>query len=1248
MSLPPSKRFKVEETPTKICEVVGKGLIKWRFGVGEEGIKEMELSRTGVVIVDDIYPCWFPAAKAVGLKVLAIWLTNDENPLLSRLVNWVGDIPIALGGTFNEVTQKALGQCSTVLIGGVLPDVFLETKVLHLSNIVSVIATSTFNIMMPVGWHSSSHKVFHADVGGVTDGCFVFNVHSRTGNVESVHLESTPRQDLRSIMKSGESGVLNYNLCSLEAQEAAREVRFCGRGIVEHRSLLPSQHPNIQVRTQWRGHLWIHRRMTIFERLLSMDVPEKLIRLTADDSLRTCLLKNVHVPNKALHSFLHSFLNNASQQHEPPIKNRKRKRVSLSVDGNTKEGFDVPKAKFNRMNDTVADMNSQKRQGFWSPSLPSIHEEEFGLADVDMIAGELETVSTSQNLKATKRDDALAQVDLWNSYLLKGISCRLSMEIVQPAAETLRWWMMSLWRRRVFRSYIKWREQSDCFSEFDADAADCIRRVANATWWNWDQGSRPLFWKWPEDYWKRVLHGVPAWFGGRVTPWIRRQGEVDDLNHVKLIRQKLDTIQQKGYVEDGPITSLMPFFHVPKGIDDIRMVYDGSASGLNDMLWAPWFSLPTVATLIRSLEPGYSMSDNDLGEMFHNFMLDAELRKYCGMDITRYGEEDPLLSHRSKKRWVRWNRLAMGLRPSPYCAVQGIMMAREIILGNQWDELNVFRWERTRLNLPGMSSYNPSKSWFSKVRQDGTVAADMFVYVDDIRCSAPTKAEAWLAAQRTSSVLASLGLQDASRKRRPPGEETGAWTGAVVWTSNNGIVVMTTQEKWDKAKLQLQWIADNIDNTNGMDHKTLERIRGFMVYVSQTYPSLVPYLKGLHATIDSWRYGRTRSGFKMSPNNISTDHELDAVKWEDKLGMTKLSKSQPATVMPVERFRNDLICLQTLTSEASPPHRLVRMSDQVKVIYGFGDASKHGFGASIELSTKQLYWRFGQWRLDEEVSSNYRELRNLVEALEGAFEKGFLKDREVFMFTDNTTAESAFCKGMSKSELLFDLVLRLRKIEMSGQCVIHVIHVAGTRMINQGTDGLSRGDKTSGVMAGENMISFVPLHLNAQDRSPDITAWIEGICQGEPGTRRSVKFLTPDDWVCRLGDRIHYVWMPPPAVADVAVECLAQAIHKRSNALHIFICPRLMTARWNKTIQKASDLSITIPIGTVFWSKDQHEPLMFCVAFPLSTNRPWKHGGTPHIEHIGKNVPGMFQDNLAGASSMLRECFSRAWRMAAV
>lgn len=282
----------------------------------------------------------------------------------------------------------------------------------------------------------------------------------------------------------------------------------------------------------------------------------------------------------------------------------------------------------------------------------------------------------------------------------------------------------------------------------------------------------------------------------------------------------------------------------------------------------------------------------------------------------------------------------------------------------------------------------------------------------------------------------------------------------------------------------------------------------------------------------------------------------------------------------------------------------------------------------------------------DEKSSNYRELRNLVEALESAYTDGLLDDREVFMFTDNSTAEAAFFKGTSTSELLFELVLRLRKIEMSGKCVVHMIHVAGTRMIHQGTDGLSRGDKSSGVMAGESMLSFIPLHLSLFERSPTFIDWLKDMLSLVPEARGREQFLTESDWPESHTNGGTYVWTPAPAAADVAAEYLAQSVHKRSTSTHIYICPRIMTSRWHRNVCKATDLQFVIPIGCELWDVSQHEPLIFCISFPLSRNRPWRHGGTAYCNHVGKILPGLFKDDLSGASTLLRECLAQAWGLA--
>ena len=55
------------------------------------------------------------------------------------------------------------------------------------------------------------------------------------------------------------------------------------------------------------------------------------------------------------------------------------------------------------------------------------------------------------------------------------------------------------------------------------------------------------------------------------------------------------------------------------------------------------------------------------------------------------------------------------------------------------------------------------------------------------------------------------------------------------------------------------------------------------------------------------------------------------------------------------------------------------------------------------------------------------------------------------------------------------------------------------------------------------------------------------------------------------------VWSPPPAIAFEAMEELTRSRHMNCYALHIFVCTRLMTSDWQKSLLKRAD--------TVFMSK---------------------------------------------------------------
>ena len=80
-----------------------------------------------------------------------------------------------------------------------------------------------------------------------------------------------------------------------------------------------------------------------------------------------------------------------------------------------------------------------------------------------------------------------------------------------------------------------------------------------------------------------------------------------------------------GYINVGGVKSITGFFDVPKGDEDIRMVYDANKCGLNKALWTPNFFLPTIDSILRNADDHTWFGDIDLGEMFLNYWLDEEL-----------------------------------------------------------------------------------------------------------------------------------------------------------------------------------------------------------------------------------------------------------------------------------------------------------------------------------------------------------------------------------------------------------------------------------------------------------------------------------------------------------------------------------------------------------------------------------------------------------------------------------------------
>ena len=338
-----------------------------------------------------------------------------------------------------------------------------------------------------------------------------------------------------------------------------------------------------------------------------------------------------------------------------------------------------------------------------------------------------------------------------------------------------------------------------------------------------------------------------------------------------------------------------------------------------------------------------------------------------------------------------------------------------------------------------------------------------------------------------------------------------------------------TSEKWNKTK-DLFVELEAMMAQPSMSLVRLQQIRGFLIYVARTYRWLTPYIKGLHLTIDGWRKNRDKEGW---PQKVQA-WEWNSEEWIDVQpsaiqGATL--EEAPETVTAVSRLASDLAALKHLTSGEEPATQKCRSREKFTALYLMGDASGQGFGSGLWDKTG-LWYDAANWAEHcRDETSNWKEATNLAVKIEEKAREGLLVDAELFVFTDNSVFEGTFFKGHSKSRKLNDVVLRLRTVERESGCILHVIHVAGTRMKMSGIDGLSRGNLLEGMMAGKDPLTFIPLDEDADERSDGrVSQWVQSWWQDESGESwcgHGLKRLMPDDWFDLHNNDNPRLWVPP-------------------------------------------------------------------------------------------------------------------------
>ena len=132
-----------------------------------------------------------------------------------------------------------------------------------------------------------------------------------------------------------------------------------------------------------------------------------------------------------------------------------------------------------------------------------------------------------------------------------------------------------------------------------------------------------------------------------------------------------------------------------------------------------------------------------------------------------------------------------------------------------------------------------------------------------------------------------------------------------------------------------------------------------------------------------------------------------------------------------------------------------------------------------------------------------------------------------------------FIKRTSNNSLLFDIVLRIYKVQVKGELILHIFHIVVPIMIEADIYGLFRGNNLGGMMKGLDLLKIVLLGRGATEISENFEPWISS-WWGDT--------LTPLEtmgWFeeYKIGDNL--IWAPSLSEMKTALDLLLEDRLKR-------------------------------------------------------------------------------------------------------
>ena len=458
------------------------------------------------------------------------------------------------------------------------------------------------------------------------------------------------------------------------------------------------------------------------------------------------------------------------------------------------------------------------------------------------------------------------------------------------------------------------------------------------------------------------------------------------------------------------------------------------------------------------------------------------------------------------------------------------------------------------------SLYDPQMGYGYTVQHNGKGAARAWVFVDDFLIHAHTYQDCCKALTAFLDQALKCGLLCHPKKLVPPCQVV-KYCGILLDTSATP-TCRIPETKRERATNMIKHLLHT--PTKQWSRLALAVVGGVLESLAECTPRRVghTYLRGIHQDIHPPGLGEGLRPY-LSTTRLSA-RTLQELTWWKK----HLSDGQG---------------------------RMARGVDAGTLAPSFGDGSGTGTGGTFQLPNGQLKMWKGRWLpCVHHHSSNWKELNTLKCSLEAMLVSTI--DPPVgctlFYFTDNSTTYWICSNGSSKNPALHRILEEIRALEVQLRCHLIVIHVPGLVLIQEGTDGLSRGlwitpwhthlergKLLGGIFAplpfDETLVDFyvteeLPRHHQSHPDTPlplDYPNWVYHDWATPPHKRELMGQFT--------------VWFPPPEVARQSIISLLEAyVEDPLHTAGLLFIPRIIPGCWRGLSRCLHELTTLYPHET--------------------------------------------------------------------